>query len=35
MVVEQLMEEEFARETEVFGGTPPQCHFLYHKSHMI
>jgi hypothetical protein len=23
------------RKTEVFGGNLPQCHFIYHKSHMI
>jgi hypothetical protein len=34
MRVGQLVEYELARETEARGGNLPQCHFVYHKSHM-
>jgi hypothetical protein len=33
MSVEQLV-EYVAWETEVLGEHLPQCHFVYHKSHM-
>jgi hypothetical protein len=32
--VEQLVEWELARETEIFAGNLPQYHFMQHKSHM-
>lgn len=35
VVVERLMEWELVGETEVLGETPPHCHFVYHKSHVI
>jgi hypothetical protein len=34
MIVKQSVERELAGETEVRGETPPQCHFVHHKSHM-
>jgi hypothetical protein len=34
MNVDQLMEQELAEETEVFGENLSQRHFAYHKSHM-
>jgi hypothetical protein len=34
MSVEQAVEWELAGETEVLGENLPQCHFVYHKSHM-
>jgi hypothetical protein len=34
MNVEQLVEWELARETQVFGENPTQCHFIRHKSHV-
>jgi hypothetical protein len=34
MIVEQLVQREFAGETEVLKENLPQCHFVRHKSHM-
>jgi hypothetical protein len=34
MSVEQSVEWEFARETELLGENLPQCHTVHHKSHM-
>jgi hypothetical protein len=35
MSMEHLVEWELARETELFGGNLPQCHFVSQKSRMI
>jgi hypothetical protein len=34
MIVEQLVEWELAKETDVLGENPLPCHFAHHKSHM-
>jgi hypothetical protein len=34
MNMEQLVECEFAEETEVRWENPPQCHSINHQSHM-
>jgi hypothetical protein len=34
MSMEHLLAWELARKTEALGGNLPQCHFVYHKSHM-
>jgi hypothetical protein len=34
MNVEQSVELELARETDVIGENMPQTHFVHHKSHM-
>jgi hypothetical protein len=34
MIVEQLVEWDWAGETEVVGKNLPQCHFVHHKSYM-
>jgi hypothetical protein len=34
MSVEQSLEFELVRETEVLGENLPKYHFVYHKSHM-
>jgi hypothetical protein len=34
MNVEQFMEWELVRETEVLGGNLPQCHFVHHEPYM-
>jgi hypothetical protein len=31
----QLLEQELAGETELFGNNLLQCHFVHHKSHML
>jgi hypothetical protein len=32
--MEQSVERELAEVTESFGENQPQCHYVYHKSHM-
>jgi hypothetical protein len=34
MNMEQLVEWELARETEILGENPPQWHFVHHKFRM-
>jgi hypothetical protein len=34
MIVDQSVEWELARETEVLGENLPQCHLVYRESHM-
>jgi hypothetical protein len=34
MNVEQSVESELVRESEILGETLPQRHFVRHKSHM-
>jgi hypothetical protein len=34
MRVEDLMERELARETEVLGRNIAQCHFIHYKTHI-
>jgi hypothetical protein len=34
MNVEESVERELARETEILGENLPQFHFVHHKSHM-
>jgi hypothetical protein len=34
MIVEQSVDCELAGKTEVLREKLPQCHFVYHRSHM-
>jgi hypothetical protein len=34
MMIENLVERRLAGETEVLGESPPQRHFVHHKSHL-
>jgi hypothetical protein len=34
MTVEQSVEWELTKETEVLGENLPQCYFVHHKSHI-
>jgi hypothetical protein len=35
MDMEQLMDWEVARKTEVLGESLPHCHFVHHKSNYL
>jgi hypothetical protein len=34
MIVEQSVERKLTEEIEIIRENLPQCHFVYHKSHM-